>query len=898
MNLPCPRGAPSESLRGTAAAGLSHLLAHDVLGAEGTDNSNTTFTTTAGRPNGHGVGVPGRRLQDDERPTAHGRESGYGQAATNTRGACRGWITARVMSEPGAPAAIVEGLSEGSFPSSRRAFLNVFNLVLWVSRRFGGSSDGALPVASGTNGSTAKDASHGVGERTSALQCVVESMICSQNLLPRLLQIAEHGGGGILRAKGFLALRLTLEVAPPVLLLKACRSRLLPLLARVLGGLTPRTTRGPGTGAAAAAPGLSVQQEYLYECCTKLADWLAAVPETAARRLLTELRRHHAGVVRECPNAWRPRGASGSRRPIRQQMAASPATAAFPATSAVVRATELDTAMTTFPAVVHLVSSPLLRRRTVTTAFLHDVAGCLSLSCATVRERAAANGEEGYEGVDGSGGDGGAVVSTAPSAAEPFDAEGRRAEAALAALLPTVETLAQQTELVLLPHWETVSTELVPVLCRLLGSPSGDTRALALAVLRVLIPPFMRQTSPPQPQLHFLDQAAGVVTPTSGDGGAQSVVATAPRGGVGGSPAMMQSAIAVHFLPLAGALLNDHMPVPQYTVRLLIDVGRQWDGLGAALLAAAGAIPALLRRLPPPSTSASPFSGSAHAVGSSPRRSQRAADVRRPGNEAGPGDDAAGTLDPAVATLLTLLIERGDSDSDDDGRGRGPGGGRRPSGGGSDAESGDKTGGEDLFAELLRLGLPGRIAAAVTGAVAAGMPEATEAFLALAVALLNAACRYEEEAVAPQGRRHPPPPSGRDFSPRGAGFRLCAAAGVERTAGFCFRRGPGSGAKEQQPEPLLLLLEPLLAAVPAAVEGVKTFCVRDRLARRREQLSEARREQLVDDSIRSGLADSATLFLETCYKVWYGLSTAVAAHALSGPGLDSYIGPDVCLTVL
>ena len=868
VRLPCSRGAPSESLRGTAAAGLSHLLAHDVLGAEGDDDSRTTITTTtAGYPNGHGAGVPGRRLPDDKRPTTHGRESGYGQAATNTGGACRGWITARMMSEPGASAPIVQGLSEGSFPSSRRSFLNVFNLVLWVSRHFGGSSDGALPVATGANGSTAEDASDGVGERTCALQCVVESMICSQNLLPRLLQIAEHGGEAILRAKGFLALRLTLEVAPPALLLKACRSRLLPLLARVLGGLTPRTTRGPGTGVAAAAPGLSVQQEYLYECCTKLADWLSAVPETAARRLLAELRRRRAGVVRDCHNAWRPRGASGSRRVIRQQVAAPPATAASPATAAALRATELETEMATFPVVVHLVSSPLLRRRTVTTAFLHDVVCCLSLSCPTARERAAASGKEGGKGVGGSGGDGGAVVSTTPSAAEPFDAEGRRAEATLAALLPTVETLAQQTELVLLPHWETVSSELVPVLCRLLGSPSGDTRALALAVLRVLVPPFMQQTSPPQPQLHFLGQAAGVVTLTSSDGGAQSVVATVPPGGVRGPPTMMQSAIAVHFLPLAAALLNDHMPVPQYTVRLLIDVGRQWDGLGAGLLAAAGAIPALLRRLPSPSPSASPFSSSVHAVGSSPRRSQRAADIRRPGNEAGPGDDATCALDPAVAALLTLLVERGDGDSDDDGRGRGPGGGRRPSGGGSDAESDGNEGGEDLFAELLRLELPGRIAGAVTGAVAAGVPEATEAFLALAVAMLNAACRCVEEVLPPRGRRHAAPPSRPDFSPRGAGFRLSTAAGVERTAGFCFRRGSGSAAKEQQPEPLLLLLEPLLAAVPAAVEGVKTFCVHDRLARQREQLSEAGREPLVDDSVRSSLSDSATLFLELCYKV-------------------------------
>ena len=177
--LRCSRRAPSESLRGTSVAGLSHLLAHDVLGAEGDDNSTTTtpITTTTGRPNRHGAGVPGHKLRDDEHATAHGRQGGYGQVVTKTRRACRGWITALVMSEPGAPAAIVQGLSEGSFPSCRRAFLNVFNLVLWASRRFGGSSDG--------NGSTAEDASCDVGEGTTALRRAVESMICSQNLLPR-----------------------------------------------------------------------------------------------------------------------------------------------------------------------------------------------------------------------------------------------------------------------------------------------------------------------------------------------------------------------------------------------------------------------------------------------------------------------------------------------------------------------------------------------------------------------------------------------------------------------------------------------------------------------------------------------------------------------------------------
>ena len=858
--LPKFRRAPSEGLRGTAAAGLSHLLAHDVLGAGSDDNS---FTTT-GRPVGCGAGVPGRRLQDDEKLTAHSCESGYGQAVKNI-GARRGWIAARVMSEAEAPAAVVKGLSEGSFPASRRAFLNVFNLVLWVSRRFGGTSDGAI-TAGGRDGdeSAPEGAGYGMGEGTSALRRAIESMLRSEYLLPRLLHVAEHGEGAVHRAKGFLALRLALEVAPPALLLKACRSRLLPLLARVLGGLTPRTTRGPGAcagaavAAAVAAPGLSVQQEYLYECCTKLADWLSAVPESAARRLLTELRRCRTGVVRECQNAWRPRGASSSRRPIRQPTVV--------AAVAAVRTTELETAMAMFPAVVHLVNSPLLHRRAVTRAFLYDVAGCLSLSYPTTRERPAADREDDVGTVG--------VGYFAASAADASNAEGSGPEAALAALLPTVETLAQQTELVLLPHWETVSAELVPVLCRLLESPSGDTRALALAVLRVLLPPFMRQTYPPEPQSHFLDQAATAATPKGGSGGAQSV-ATVPPGEVR-SPTTMRSAIAVHLLPRTSALLSDHTPVPQYTVRLLIDVGREWNGLSTALLAEAGTLPALLGRLPPPtpstSTSASPLSGATHSVVSSPK-SQRAADTRRPGR--GPGNGAVTALDPAVAALLALLVERDDGSDDDDCSDRSSGAIRRPVGCGSDIDSG----GEELFAELLRLELPGRVAAAVTGALAAGMPEAMEAFLALAVALLGAGYRYEQDAR--QGRRQAGP-NGDNCLPRGSGFGRPNAAGGERTAGSD-GRSLESGAKEQ--------LGPLLAAVSASVEGVKSFCVRDVLARRREQLSGARREPLVNDHVRSGISDSATLFLEMCYKVGFVHAVSVAVHALSelGPVVDAIV---------
>lgn len=783
------------------------MLGHDTLGEECEGiNSSSTW-----------------------RPVSVGGESGDGRRAKRGRTPA-GWVTSHVMCESGAPSVVVNGLSEGCSPSTRRAFLNIFNLVVWASRN--GSNDSGRyerQEPAHTARKTDSNNKYGfAGQRHHPLCRPVKAMIESQQLLPRLLRVAEYEEGTILRAKGFLALRLALEAAPPALLLKACRSRLLPLLARVIGAMTPRTGGGSVMNAAStpsAVLGLSAQQEYLYECSTRLLDWLGTVPEKAAKRLLEELRRHCAGCVLKDSHyteKQRPRDGSSSRWAIRQPMAG-----AMEAT--------LEAAMEAFPAVVHLISSPLLRKEATTRKFISDVASCLALSCPIIERRRSASG-----GLDDDVTSGGMVRSV--------EDEGSGTKVVLAALLPTVETLAQQAEKTLVPHSEAVCTELIPVLCRLLRSSSGDTRALALAVLRVLLPPLLRQNIPPHPQL--LERGVALNT------GISSTVARAVS--VGSSPPKVQSAIISHLLPVIAILLSDHPPIPQYTIRLLVDVGREWSGLRVSLLVERGIIPALLGRLPrplplllppspqtarlvafPPSSSLWPPEVATHtAVGSSPSNRQPEVGVRHQGTE--PGDELAIALDPALATLLTLLIEIE------------PAGQYLSGGSGADDKGSSR---DKILVVFLRLELPGRVAAAVVSAVAARLPEAAEAFLSLAVALLGAGVQRERGGKG----------GGRSYNSDGG-----SRGGVSSHEARFREVGTGVGERRgshRTTSSWVIFFEPLLAAVAAAVEGLQLFSVRSGLTEQQQQVVKSRREAFVNDSVRSGISDSATVFLEACHQV-------------------------------
>lgn len=839
------RHASSENLRCTAAAALYHVLGHDILGGEVSQDFDDDEIEASSGIGGESAGRGSRR-------GARRRRSG--RAGDDVPAA--GCVASRVMREPGAPEFIVQGLSaEGSSATSRRAFLGIFNLVVWASGDCGGSRT--------VGGGGPEDEEFAGGGRRNAplfLRHAVGCMLDSQHLLLRLLRIAEHGEGAVLRAKGFLSLRLTLEAADPGFLLKACRSRLLPLLARAIGGLAPRSApRIPAAATAAAGmPELSPQQEYLYECSTLLAEWLCAVPETAARRLATELRKRRGvsgggddvgtttrdgcdatgrwGRQPERSGGHRSGGGAPPRRLGAGQQAAAAGTA------------ELEAAMAMFPAVVHLVNSPLLRERAVTRPFVSDVAGCLALSCPALGVAAAGTGG-GNGGGGGTSGRSSGRRAVSPAAGGPWSGgggdDGTAGAVVLAALLPTVETLAQQAELVLAPHREAVSAELIPVLCRFLRSPSGDTRALVVAIFRVLLPPLVRPqqqqhpgtlppppaTIPQQQRLGGLAEAAGRPSSSSSSPAAEDLV---------------RSAFANHFLPHAPSLLGDHDPIPQYTIRLLLDVGRAWGGLGTVLLcsgrdaaAATAFAAALLDRL-----SGAPLSAALSPGGGT-----------RTGHEP-PGDAAAvTTLDPALACLLTLLVDDGAGTT-----GAGPGRGlpsdrrrrQHVSGTGYYDGEDDYHGGEndDVFVALLGLELPRRTAAAVAAAVKAGAPEAADACLGLAVALLDAGARRAERATAAAAAK--------TSACRGAG------AGADAVTA-------GEQWEEQQ-------LRPLLAAVPLAVEAVNLFCVQGALAekRREHQLAggpvrgrEGPRGALdgVGGGFRSGVSDSATLFLEMCYKV-------------------------------
>lgn len=855
------RHASSENLRCTAAAALYHVFGHDILGGEfSKDCDDDDDEIEASR--GIGSESAGRGARRGARRRRSDRAGGDVPAA--------GRVASRVMREPGAPEFIVQGLSaEGSSTTSRRAFLGMFNLVVWASGNCGG--DGAVGM-----GGPEDDEFAGGGRRNAPLflRRAVECMLDSQHLLLRLLRVAEHGESAVLRAKGFLSLRLTLEeAADPGFLLKACRSRLLPLLARAIGGLAPRSApRCPAAAAAAAGmPELSPQQEYLYECSTLLAEWLCAVPETAARRLATELRKRR-GVSRggdgvsatTARDGWLERSGghrSGWGAPPRRFGAGQQAAAAGTA--------ELEAAMGMFPAVVHLVNSPLLRERAVTRPFVSDVAGCLALSCPALGVAAAGTGRGNGGGGGGSSGRSSGRRAVSPAAGGPWSGggDGSAGAVVLAALLPTVETLAQQAELVLVPHRDVVSAELIPVLCRFLRSPSGDTRALVVAIFRVLLPPLVRPQQQQQQQSGTPPPLPPPARPQQQQrlGGPAEAVGRRPSSSSSSSPAaaaedLVRSVFADHLLPHAPSLLGDHDPIPQYTIRLLLDVGRAWGGIGTALLcsgrddaAAAAVVAALLDRL----------SGTPLPAALSPRRGTRT------GHE--PHGDAAAvtTLDPALACLLSLLVDDG-AGTAAAGPGRGlPSDRRRPQHvAGTGHYDGDDSyhGGEndDVFVALLGLELPRRTAAAVAAAVKAGVPEAADACLGLAVALLDAGARRKTAAEALLG-----PVSGTERA---------TAAVAAATASAC--RGAGAGAaavtageqwEEQQ-------LRPLLAAVPLAVEAVNLFCVQGALAekRREHQLAGAPvrgREGSggalggVDDGVRSGVSDSATLFLEMCYKV-------------------------------
>ncbi|CAN0386167.1 unnamed protein product, partial [Ectocarpus sp. 8 AP-2014] len=871
--LDLARHASSENLRCTAAAALYHVVGHDTLGGEfSQDCDDDDDEIEASR----GIG--------SSESAGRGARKGAGRRRSDRAGddvPAAGRVASRVMREPGAPEFIVQGLSaEGSSTTSRRAFLGMFNLVVWASGNCGG--DRAVG-----GGGPEDDEFAGRGRLNAPLflRRAVECMLDSQHLLLRLLRVAEHGEGAVLRAKGFLSLRLALEeAADPGFLLKACRSRLLPLLARAIGGLAPRSAprcpAAPAAAAAAGMPELSPQQEYLYECSTLLAEWLCAVPETAARRLATELRKRRgvspggdgvsATTARDGCDAtglWgrQPERSGGHRSgggaPPRRFGAVQQAAAAGTA--------ELEAAMGMFPAVVHLVNSPLLRERAVTRPFVSDVASCLALSCPALGLAAAGTGGGNGGGGRSSGRSSGRRV-VSPAAGGPWSGgggggggDGSAGAVVLAALLPTVETLAQQAELVLVPHRGVVSAELIPVLCRFLRSPSGDTRALVVAIFRVLLPPLVRPqqqqqqsgTPPPlPPPARPQQQRLGGPAEAAGRRPSSSSSSSSPAAA---AEDLVRSAFADHLLPHAPSLLGDHDPIPQYTIRLLLDVGRAWGGLGTALLCsgrddAAAVAAALLDRL-----SRTPLSAAL-----SPRGGTRT------GHEP-PGDAAAvTTLDPALACLLSLLVNDGARTT-----GAGSGRGlpndrrRRQHVAGTGHYDGDDSchGGEndDVFVALLGLELPRRTAAAVAAAVKAGAPEAADACLGLAVALLDAAARRKAAAEALLG-----PVSGTER----------AAAAAAAAASAC--RGAGAGAaavtageqwEEQQ-------LRPLLAAVPLAVESVNLFCVQGVLAekRREHQLAGAQvrgREGPggalggVDDGVRSGISDSATLFLEMCYKV-------------------------------
>ncbi|CAM9614014.1 unnamed protein product, partial [Choristocarpus tenellus] len=336
-----------------------------------------------------------------------------------------------------------------------------------------------------------------------AIQRGAESVLALPDLLLQLLRIAEHGEGPSLRAKAFLTLRIVFEVAQPEVLLFACRGRLLSLLARSVGGLAPR------------ADYLPLQQRYLYHSCLGLAQYLCGIPEQAARQLVTDLQSDAVfGTVRGGDG----RGSVGICEGSRPSLKA-------------------------FLAVPNLINSPLLRQRTVTSVFVSDIAACLTLCQARGEELRRLRDQQQVRGLSEVGDDPEVQV-----------------------LLPLVEAMAHHAPQALLCCREAVAFKLLPALCGLLRGRSGDTRALTLVVLRIVLPRVLK--TPPG------GQGCGDLVNSEGEEVSDQVVEDAVR-----------IVITNHLIPKVGHLFSDQSPVPQLVVHLLIDLGLKWGELGLELLA-------------------------------------------------------------------------------------------------------------------------------------------------------------------------------------------------------------------------------------------------------------------------------------------------------------------------
>lgn len=769
--------------------GLSHLLFHDLVGDE-------TVLQPAAPTHGHG------EVDRVNANSTNSRTDGRREASDPDPAQ----VAACVMCEPGAPTAVVSGLSEGNSPSIRRAFLNIFNIVLWgscQSRRDGVNMDGGGPrqpvrsAADGVCNAEARPAARrGRNNRKSPLQRAAEAMVDASMLLPRLLRIAEYGEDHLLRAKGFLALRLALDSAPPGFLPKACRSRLLQIPVRVTEAVRPRAdpmvvpcpSKIPPRRPSQRTP----QQEYLCSCCARLTEAICALPGDAARRLVVELRKWR-GLA-----AGRAKSQQNSRRERVRGAIGRLATKHHPAD---VTFRKLEAASLSFRAVVQLINNSYWRRQVVTRRFLGDFSACLALSCPRA-----------VHGVEGGWGDGvypevrqvRQRQDYGVSRAEPSSADDFPEDVPLAVLFPTAEALAQHAEELLLPHRTQVLGELLPVLCRLAKSPSGNTRTQTVMVLCKLLP-------------HLLSQER--ISETKSD---------APQSRK--SPevvAIVHSSIVCHFLPLIASLLRDRPPIPLYVTRLLISISERWKELGTALLSVGGTLEALLDRLPhlgssylepyrevAPS-SASSSSPSAGRYRSTCRTAQGKADALGGKTKELTQPVPGASQLPALVELIEALVERDDGGGDRD---------------------------ESLISAMLKLELPRKVTYVVTREMARGISEATTSFLALATSLLDRVTRSSRDNQGAISQRMVHEDEHGDKN---------GPLGQERGAWL-------SWAKMQ--------LEPLLTAVPAVVDALHQCRVPGGLLER-EQAMTAPREVLSDDDVRSGISDGATAFFAACHEV-------------------------------
>ena len=392
-----------------------------------------------------------------------------------------------------------QGLVEPTNARLQVGFLNILNLIFW---------DEAADVSSDDGGALEGSGASVVSNRS--LRRLREQLL-NPRVLTAVVRAVDRGASmhaahsPTARAKALLALRLVASRQPSALV-QALERGLLPKLEKLV-----------------SEPEELEAQPYLRQCALSLLTFLTSTAVNATATLALELAVLLPGGPQphESPGA-RPGGAGRNRD-----------------AAAVAR---LEAAVSAFPAVAHLVAANVVNEAIVLGhpdvagdaharqdgRFLENIAVCVRAT--------QGGGKGGASWSDvfpvattraGGGGGGGGGGSAAPP---PGFTRGELQRL----LLLVLQGLGRHAELLLAPQAPAAAADLVPAICGLLVDESGDTRANAVSLLRLVLPGLINE------QVEATD--AGVRQPAG-----NSATGVFVQG----------------LLPLCSGLVADRDPIPQ-----------------------------------------------------------------------------------------------------------------------------------------------------------------------------------------------------------------------------------------------------------------------------------------------------------------------------------------------